>query len=140
MKIRLILFFAFFFISVQENFAQNDALLTSKDVVFKRLNYSGLVFRVQVGAYYQLFDDPDEFFGIKGILPYKLDDGIIRYVTTYNYGDIESAELEKEEMVEKGIADAFIVPFFGNKRITQIEALDFLEKSRKLAGVNTNVE
>lgn len=120
-------------------FSQNDKLLTEKDPVFKRLNHSGLAFRVQVGAYYQLFENPDEFFGIKGILAYKLDDGIIRYVTTYNYGDIESAELEKEEVIQKGISDAFIVPFLGNKRISQQEALKLLEESQK-ASEQTGIE
>lgn len=128
---RLSLIILSFLFIVNLAFSQNDALLTEKTAEFKRLNAKGLAFRVQIGAYKKLFEDPDNFFGINGVLPYDMGDGIIRYVTTYNYGDIESAELEKEEIIEKGILDAFIVPFWGNDRISQQKAIELLESQNE---------
>jgi hypothetical protein len=127
MKNRFVLLLVVCIISVCDTYAQNDALLTGNSSEFKRLNAQGLAFRVQVGAYSRLIEDMDAFFGISGILPYDMGDGIIRYVTTYNYGDIESAELEKEEIIAKGVLDAFIVPFWGNERISEQKAIEILE-------------
>lgn len=121
------LLFLFLSISSISVFAQNDALLTKSSTEFKRLNAEGLAFRIQVGAYRRNIPNPDQFFGLTGVLAYDMGDGIIRYVSTYNYGDIESAELEKEEIIAKGVTDAFIIPFWGNERISQQKAIEILE-------------
>ena len=130
----IVLLLALSIVGVNEIAAQNnqDKALTRLKVDFKRMNLHGLSFRIQIGAYSKSpATDLEAFFNVDAIEAYDMGDGLIRYVSPYNFGDIKTAELQKKEMVIHGVQDAFIVPFYEGNRITYSEAVKLLRAATK---------
>ncbi len=108
---------------------RQDKVLTDLGIDLQRMNLAGLSFRVQIGAYNRpVKPDAETYFSLPKVEAYTLEDGMIRYVMPYNYGDIETADLQRKEMVKKGFKDAFIVPFYQNERIGYHEAVKLLKE------------
>jgi len=114
--------------------AQNnqDKSLTRLKLDIKRMNLHGLAFRIQIGAFSKPpATDLEAFFNVDAVETYDMGDGLIRYVSPYNFGDIKTAELQKKEMVIRGTQDAFIVPFYEGNRISYSEAIKLLKSAYK---------
>ncbi len=57
-----------------------------------------------------------------------ISDGVYKYYVGNEQSKIKCDNL-KDSMINKGFKDAFIVPFYKNKRISVKEALDLQNKS-----------
>ncbi|PBQ33877.1 hypothetical protein CNR22_19505 [Sphingobacteriaceae bacterium] len=106
---------------------------------------SGLIFRVQIGA----FKTPLPNNAFKGLSPLNGEtagNGYIRY-TAGNFVKVENANAVKNDLRNLGYRDAFVVVYFNGKRISLAEALAELEKQGKsvdpnapqTAGITSNV-
>ncbi|HNW70233.1 MAG TPA: OmpA family protein [Bacteroidales bacterium] len=84
------------------------------------MSESGLVYRIQLMAGDDIpFTDPG-FKGLQNISKYK-HKGLFKYT----WGVVKTKEealVLKNQMIEKGFSDAFIVPFLDNERISMNEA------------------
>jgi hypothetical protein len=85
---------------------------------------SGLVFKVQVGAFRNPIPQ-DLFRGFAPIMGENRGSGITRY-TAGNFGQFNQANNAKEEIRDLGYSDAFVVAYLDGERIT-------ISKARQMA-------
>lgn len=119
----------------KDNKILTDAKSQKKDVSLdnlqQELDYkkvSGLTFKIQVGAFKsRLKKNPDDVFKIEGIETYSMDDKMTRYTTPYVFYTLSEAKKHQKTIREKGIKDAWIVPFYQQQRITIQDALEKLK-------------
>lgn len=106
-----------------------DKSLNNPDVYAKFLQLSGnyckegLVYKVQIGAYRrpQNFRYPQlKSYGPAEIIPYP--DGITRF-TMRQFTNIKEAEAFRQEMISKGISDAWITAVYKGERKTLEELI-----------------
>jgi len=96
-------------------------------------------YRVQIGAFKEMM--PDEisklFLEIDGIEEYRQKD--LTILTVGRYENYEVANQYKDELVAKGYADAFVVAFNYNQKISLRQAADYL-KEKADADVDVDVK
>jgi hypothetical protein len=95
---------------------------------------SGLVFRVQIGAFKTRLAD-NAFRGLSPLNGETTNSGYIRY-TAGNFYAIENANAVKNDLRNLGYGDAFVVVYFNGRRITLAEALAEMEKQGKTIDPN----
>ncbi|MDX9750382.1 MAG: hypothetical protein RBT71_04805 [Flavobacteriales bacterium] len=80
----------------------------------------GLFFTVQVGVYSRPVA-LDRIFHISPLNTERLPNGQLRY-TTGMHGSVEAARQWRDQMVERGVKDAFITAYLNGRRIPMAEA------------------
>ncbi len=104
---------------------QSDRTISSLETaapVLKAKKVEGLLYRVQIGAYSSpLKQSPEMFFKMQGVEKYTLNDGIDRYLSPNKFSDYNAAEKHRQFLKAKGMSDAFVVPFYNGKRISNTE-------------------
>ena len=83
-------------------------------------NSSGVVFRVQLGAFHKRLPK-SAFWAIGDLIEIKTEEGLYKY-TTGSFKKFGDAVYHKEEMMKKGYKDAFITAYKDGKRISLAEA------------------
>jgi hypothetical protein len=87
---------------------------------------SGLVYRVQVGAFAKPI--PEQLFSeFSPVTGEKLDNGITRYLAGY-FGDRQKVLQAQKDIKALGYTDAFVVAYCDGKRITLAEARELEDK------------
>ncbi len=84
-----------------------------------KIDNTEFVFRVQLGAFSKLI--PTDFFKIEDVVMIPGKDGLYKYVTG-EFSDYKNASLHKQNMIDKGFEDAFIVVYRGGTRVTLLDA------------------
>lgn len=85
-----------------------------------------LIFKVQIAtSKVQLLKSDQRFKGVT-VFEYK-QDNLFKYTSGHFHGDLESAKIHKEKMMELGFEHAFVVAFLNNERISMSEALKMLD-------------
>lgn len=85
-----------------------------------RLAVSGVVLRIQLGAYSKPISK-NVFKGISDLIVVKTDDGLYKYMTG-SHSNFEAAAKHKLKMVVDGYEGAFITAYNDGKRVTLKEA------------------
>jgi hypothetical protein len=83
-------------------------------------NMSGLIFRVQIGAYSKT-TIPEGLDNEGDNMDFEMSDGLQKIIVG-KFQDFESAKSLRDYMRKVGIPDAWIVPYMDGKRITLAEA------------------
>jgi hypothetical protein len=86
----------------------------------------GVFFTVQIGVYSKPVP-LSVLFNTQPLNSQLTDNGKIRY-TTGIYNSIADANVRKQEMINKGIQDAFVTAYYNGKRITIAEARQILDQ------------
>ena len=110
---------------LQQNNQQAVADKSTDDVADNTTANEDLVYRIQIMACNKDLDIGDSFFkGLQDIFKYW-HKGLYKYAWGKTFQK-EKAEELRIQMVETGFPDAFIVPFYKNRRITmeEVESLD----------------
>ncbi|MBA3664724.1 MAG: PD40 domain-containing protein [Bacteroidetes bacterium] len=94
----------------------------------------GLIFRVQIGAFKVKLPD-NSFQGLTPVNAETTPTGYLRY-TAGNFNKLENANAVKNDLINLGYSDAFVVGFYNGKRISLNEALDILAKEGKVVDNN----
>ena len=76
---------------------------------------SSTVFRVQIGAYKIVLNE-EVFNGVKNVISFKGNDGLIRYMTG-SFTEYKAAVLYSQEMKARGFEDAFIVTYNDGEKV-----------------------
>ena len=84
-----------------------------------KIDNTEYVFRVQLGAFSKLI--PTDFFQIEDVVMIPGKDGLYKYVTG-EFSDYKNATLHKQNMIDKGFEDAFIVVYRGGTRVSLLDA------------------
>lgn len=87
---------------------------------------SGLIFRVQIGAFKTRLPN-NAFKGLSPLNGETTGSGYIRY-TAGNFNKLENANAVKNDLRNLGYSDAFVVAYYNGRRITLTEALEYLSK------------
>lgn len=108
---------------------------------------SGLMFRVQIGAFRTQIPD-NAFKGLSPLNGETATNGYIRY-TAGNFNRLENANAVKNDLRGLGYSDAFVVAYHNGKRVSLAEAMNIMKdegitldpNAPKTAGItaNTNV-
>ncbi len=86
------------------------------------INSTGLIFRVQLGAFSKRLSKKD-LNGLKNVMEIKADDGLYKYLYTGSFKTMEEAASKKLDLaIDYGVKDAFIVAYKDGKRIPLTEA------------------
>ncbi len=88
-----------------------------------------LVFKVQVGAYINPLPPSSKIYQVIDgeIKAERRDDGITRYVTGM-FNSLSTADLFRNDLKNKGIADAFVIAFYQNERISISKVATIFDK------------
>src|SRR5690606_33799061 len=101
--------------------------LETADPVLKAKKVEGLLYRVQIGAYsLSMKLSLELFFKMQRVEKYTLNDRIDRYHSPNKCTDYNAAEKHRQFLKAKGKSDAFVVPFYNGKRISNTELLRLL--------------
>ncbi|MCO5270009.1 MAG: hypothetical protein M9897_14065 [Brumimicrobium sp.] len=95
----------------------------------------GLYFTVQVGVYNRPVPAA-QLFNITPLITMRLENGQIRYSSGI-YNSFEEARPHQQEVIQKGIDDAFITAYYQGKRISVQQARELLkEKGESILELN----
>ncbi len=86
----------------------------------------GLYFTVQVGVYNTPVTS-EQLYNVSPLVTKRLDNGQIRYSSGV-FNSVERAREKQQNVIEKGITDAFVVAYYKGKRLMASEAINLLEK------------
>ena len=89
-------------------------------------NVEGLFYAVQIGVYANPVT-PDILLNIQPLNSQVTDKGYIRY-TTGKFRSIPEASVKMQEMIGKGVADAYITAYYNGKRIAIAESKSLIEE------------
>ncbi len=96
-----------------------------------RTSKEGLVYRIQIAAYQQYNANMAMSLKNKYALPQmpfeEINGGYYKY-TIGAHRTLDEAMAAREAFIAKGVADAFIVPYYVGKRISNQEARDLLQQ------------
>lgn len=113
---------------------EGNAYSASHPILIDAPMESGLVFRVQIGAFKTRLPN-NAFKGLSPLNGETTNSGYIRY-TAGNFYKIETANAVKNDLRNLGYSDAFVVVYFNGRRITLAEALDQMNKEGKSVDPN----
>ncbi|MBN3034941.1 MAG: N-acetylmuramoyl-L-alanine amidase [Bacteroidales bacterium] len=121
------------FLAFRERFEETNSHLVSLNVATKDsvvgIPLPEIRFRVQFASYKKEKDlDFRKFRGLEDIRMYE-HDGMFKY-TTGNEQNLESVQILKKTLTQKGYKDVFIVAFLDGKRISLEEAQKITENKR----------
>jgi len=92
------------------------------NIVGDPINSSGLIFRVQLGAFSKRLSK-NYLNGLSNIMEIKADDGLWKYLYTGSFKTMQDAARKKIDLaVDYGVEDAFIVAYKDGKRISLTKA------------------
>ncbi|MBI3134418.1 MAG: hypothetical protein HYZ14_07035 [Bacteroidetes bacterium] len=107
---------------------------SSKPIPVDQQQPSGLVYKVQVGAFRNPL--PPEYFNkFAPISGQKIGDGITRYMVGY-FTNFTVADNSKEQVHDLGYGDAFVVAYCNGERISIQEAKEIEAGRRQCVGTN----
>lgn len=86
---------------------------------------SGLVFKVQIETSKTKVKVTDSRFKGLSVSEYK-QDGLYKYTSGLFGDDLESAKIHRENLINQGFENAFIVAFYNDKRISITEAMKMI--------------
>ncbi len=99
-----------------------------------KLEDNGVCFRVQVGVFQGELPEENKnaFLKIKKwpIRGFRFSNGLTKY-NVGNFNNPVSASALKQEVLAAGVADAFVIAYYDNKRISVAEAMKILENGGK---------
>jgi WD40-like Beta Propeller Repeat len=99
-----------------------------------KLEDNGVCFRVQVGVFQGELPEENKnaFLKIKKwpIRGFRFSNGLTKY-NVGNFNNPVSANALKQEVLAAGVADAFVIAYYDNKRISVAEAMKILENGGK---------
>jgi hypothetical protein len=109
----------------------------NKDTTILNSSMSGLVFRVQLGAFRNHITVNSSYFNKlnKKLIQEELSEDMLYKYTIGSFESISRASLAKKVIREAGYSDAFLACYYNTKRISMQEALQMLDKKvyQKLA-------
>lgn len=100
-------------------------------------NLQGFFYSVQVGVYAHAVT-PDHLFNITPLYDETMTNGYYRYISG-KFQSIRDAVAAKNDVVAKGITDAFVVAYNNGKQISLIEARDIAKTNTTPVNVVTPV-
>ena len=102
------------------------------------INTSGIVYRVQLGAFHKRLPKSTAW-AIGDLIEIKTEDGVYKY-TTGSFIKYTDAVNHKEEMMQRGYKDAFITAYKDGKRISLADAGAVNLKSAEVKEKQSNTE
>ena len=113
---------------------QNDLINTSKDTLSTPANVDAyelnkVSIMVQVGLFRGEIplEFKDQYAKLPDLTKQVTNHGVIRYMTG-NFKNISEAAAYKEELINQGFPDAFLVAYYSNDRVTMQEIVEILKK------------
>jgi hypothetical protein len=100
------------------------------------IDTKSLFFTVQIGVYNKPINEKDKFPGLSEINSIVSPKKQIRY-STGKFSEINLAKERKNEAVQSGISDAFIVAYYQGERITITQANELLTKNKDLLTIQS---
>ena len=100
------------------------------------IDTKSLFFTVQIGVYNKPINEKDKFPGLSEINSIVSPKKQIRY-STGKFSEINLAKARKNEAVQSGISDAFIVAYYQGERITITQANELLTKNKDLLTIQS---
>jgi len=101
---------------------EDEVDLTSDgDIIFNPEVAEELIYRIQIG-YYKINRDPEHFHGLHPVYAFSTEEGYAKFYTG-QYRSYRSAVGIKNYIKDNFIPDAFVVPFYGSKRISVSDAI-----------------
>ena len=114
---------------------QNDLVHTTKDTLdvqekIQEYELKKVSIMVQVGLFRGEIPQEfkDQFAKLPDLTKQITNHGVIRYMTG-NFKNISEAAAYKEELINQGFPDAFLVAYYSNERVTMQEIVEILRKA-----------
>ena len=118
------------------NPATNRANPISNSDAKNNLNVSGLVFRIQLGAYKNKLSKT-VFKNVKDLIEIKTDNGVYKYMAG-SFTNMNAAAKHKTEMLLNGYPDAFIAAYKDGKRVSLQEVGATFDKKENVVETPDN--
>ncbi|MDR2963148.1 MAG: outer membrane beta-barrel protein [Bacteroidales bacterium] len=110
---------------------QNQQVMDVRATAAPATSREGLVYRVQIAAFQQFNSNMamrlKEQYNLSAIPFEEIDGGFFKY-TIGNFRTLDEAMAYRNVLVNQGVSEAFVVPYYVGKRITNQEARNLLQQ------------